>query len=160
MFFYLNKCFLSKKPLSSGLLFFEHIGLFFSNFAFSVDFGRTLVPKGAYRPWDHFRFFGKTLLCIVNYLSNLGFSGFLLFLFSLYNLMILLGFSADGPRPRGGAGGGPLRFGRPHPLQAPQTAPGPTAAAAAVAHCGSGGPTAAAVASLNNCPPLIAIGYI
>ena len=43
--------------------------------------------------------------------------------------------SADGPTAHGG-GGGPLRFGRPP--QAPRTAPGPTAAAA-VAHCGSGG---------------------
>ena len=115
-----------------------------SNFAFSFVFGGTLLPKGAYRPWDHFRFFGKTLLCIVNSLSSLGFGRFLSFLFSLYNLIILLGLSADGPRPHGGGGGGPLRFGRP---QAPRrrrwpiavrAAPGPTAAA--VAHCGAGGP--------------------
>ena len=42
-------------------------------------------------------FFGKTLLCMVNYFSSLGFFGFLSFLFSLYNLMILLGLSAEGP---------------------------------------------------------------
>ena len=33
----------------------------FLNFAFTVVLGETLLPKGAYRPWDHFRFFGKTL---------------------------------------------------------------------------------------------------
>ena len=99
----------TNQPLSLGLLFLRHIGLF-SNFAFSVVFGETLLPKGAYRPWDHFRFFGKTLLCIVNYLSSLGFGGFLSFLFSLYNSMILLGLSADGPRPHGRGGGGPLRL--------------------------------------------------
>ena len=30
--------------------------------------------------------------------------------------MILLGLSADGPRPHGGGGGGPLRCGRPPPF--------------------------------------------
>ena len=58
--------------MSFGLLFFRHIGIL-SNFAFSVVFGETLLPKGAYRPQDHFRFFGKALLCMVNYLSSLGF---------------------------------------------------------------------------------------
>ena len=60
--------------LSFGLLFLRHIGLF-PNFAFSVVLGEILLPKGACRPWDHFRFFGKTLLCILNYqvLPSLGF---------------------------------------------------------------------------------------
>ena len=116
--FIANICFLTNQPLSSGLLFLKHIGPFFSSrFSFSVVSGETLLPKGAYRPWNHFSFLGKTLLCIINCLSSLGFSAFLSFLASLYNLMILVGLSADGPRPHGGGGGGPLRFGRPHPPQ-------------------------------------------
>ena len=51
---------------------------------------------------------------MTNYLSSLGFGGFLSFLFSLSNLMILLGLSADGPRPHGG-GGGPHGTGAPGP---------------------------------------------
>ena len=48
-------------------------------------------------------FFGKTLLRIANYLSSLGLGGFISFLFSHYNLMILPRLSADGreaPRRR------------------------------------------------------------
>ena len=67
--------FWTNQPLSFGLLFLRHLGLF-PNFAFSVVFGETLLPKGVYRPWDHFRFLGKTLLCMVNYLSSLGFRDF------------------------------------------------------------------------------------
>ena len=48
----------TNQPLSFGLLFLKHIGLF-PNFAFSAVLGETLLPKGAYRPWDHFRFFIK-----------------------------------------------------------------------------------------------------
>ena len=113
--------------MSFGLLFFRHIGLF-PNFAFSVVFGKTLLPKGAYRLWDFFCVLGKTLLCMANYLSSLGFWGFFSFLVSLYDLMILLGLSADGSRPHGGGGGGPLRFGRP---QAPRLRRWPIAVRAA-----------------------------
>ena len=40
------------------LLFLRHRGLFL-NFSFFRVFGKTLIPKGAYRPWDHFRFLVK-----------------------------------------------------------------------------------------------------
>ena len=54
------------------------------------------------------------LLCVVSYLSSLGFLICFLYLCSLYNFMMLLGLSADSSRPhRGGGGGGPLRFDRP-----------------------------------------------
>ena len=67
-----NSSFSDKSAFEFGLRFLSHIGLF-SNFAFSVVFGETLLPKGAYRPWDHFSLVGKTLLGIVNYLQNIGF---------------------------------------------------------------------------------------
>ena len=75
--------------LSFGLLFLRHIGLFL-NFAFSVVLGETLLPKGAYRPWDLFSFLVKKAKHIVNHKSNLGFLRSLSFLFSLYILIIYL----------------------------------------------------------------------
>ena len=48
----------TNQPLSFELLFLRHIGLF-PNFVFSVVVGETLLPKGAYRPWDHFMFLVK-----------------------------------------------------------------------------------------------------
>ena len=65
--------FLGKSAFEFWVANFETHRPFFSSFAFSVVFGETLLPKGAYRPWDHFRVFGKTLLCIINYLLGLGF---------------------------------------------------------------------------------------
>ena len=120
-----------KSAFEFWVAIFETYRFFFvSNFAFSVVSGETLLPKGAYRPWDHFRFFGKTLLCMLNYLSSLGFGGFRSFLFSLYNLMIYGTLCGRPQAPR-------RRRRRQWPI-AVRAAPGPTAAA--VAHCGAGGP--------------------
>ena len=71
---YLIIVFWANPSLSCGLLFLKHLGLF-SNFAFSGVFGEALLSKGVYRPWDYFILLGKTLLCMINYLSSHGFGG-------------------------------------------------------------------------------------
>ena len=68
---------MDKSAFEFWVAIFETYTLFFSNFAFTVVLGETILPKGAYRPWNHFSFFGETVLCIVNYLSSLGLEGFL-----------------------------------------------------------------------------------
>ena len=56
----------------------------------------------------------KSWICVLSLIS--------VFTFKLIDLTGTLGFSVDGPSPHGGAGGGPLRFGRP---QAPRRRGGP-----------------------------------
>ena len=83
-------CFGDKSAFESGLLLLRHRNIFslfvLPCFSFSLAFCEALLPKGAYRPWDHFSFSVKSRLLHVNYQSDLGFQRFLSFLLSLYTL--------------------------------------------------------------------------
>ena len=57
--FIANTDFFEKSYFEFQAAIFETYRPFFSNLAFSVVFGETLLPKCAYRPWDHFRFLVK-----------------------------------------------------------------------------------------------------
>ena len=57
--------YLTNQPLSFGLLVFGDKP--FSDWAVFVVLGKMLIPKGAYRPWNHFRLLvDKTLLFVVH----------------------------------------------------------------------------------------------
>ena len=48
-----------KSAFDFGLTLLAHI-IVFPNFTFSVVFGDTLIAKGAYRTWEHFKFWVET----------------------------------------------------------------------------------------------------
>ena len=50
---YVIYAFLINQSLNFGLLFLRDLGLL-ANFTFFLSFGESLIPKGAYRAWDHF----------------------------------------------------------------------------------------------------------
>ena len=122
---------------SSGLLFLRHIGLF-PNFAFRVVLGETLLPKCAYRHWDHFRFLVKKVKIHSKSQVKLWFLGIsLISVFTLYvNNLSLITFNTPPPSPQGHAPPRPRgrpqaprrrrwpsRCGRPRPLGGRPRAP-------------------------------------
>ena len=65
-----DMCFSTNQPSSFGLLVARGTFLLI-NFVFP-HLGKTLLPKGVYRPWDHFSCSVNICKCIVNHKSNLG----------------------------------------------------------------------------------------
>ena len=84
-------------PASFGCQFLSHMDLF-PVFAFLVVLGETLIPEGAYRPWEHLICFIQNVKLAIEFPVKSWFLGVSLIFAFVENLLIELGLSVGPPQ--------------------------------------------------------------